>query len=185
MIPRLSEAQGKPSLDLILNWGCGKSQLKECINIDSHPTINPDFIESIIEPWDWEDNTINEVWLHHIIEHVSKDLHNHILLEANRVLKIGGKIFIAYPDFIKCAQNYIDNKDGKRDFWENTVFGLQRYAGDFHVCAVTDRYIKSKLLDAGFDNLQFNPQLHNEYYGTVLGEKVFKSISYEESQSWD
>lgn len=185
MIPRLSDNQGKPSPDLILNWGCGKTRPEECINIDSHPGVDPDFLESITAPWDWESDTIDEVWLHHIIEHVSKDLHNHIFLEACRVLKQGGKIFIAYPDFIKCAQNFIENKDNRRDFWENTIYGLQRYAGDFHVCAVTERYIKSKLLDCGFDNLQFRPQAESmDYYSTVLGVKVFKAVSYEESQSW-
>ena len=174
--------QGKESdeeLELILNWGCGEGgQLPRLINIDSNALTEPDFVESIVLHWDWEDASIDEVWLHHIIEHVSKDFHNDVFLEASRVLKPNGKIFIAYPDFEKCAVNYIENKNSKRTFWEATIYGLQRYPGDFHVCAITPRYLRSKLSDVGFSNMTFCSSEYADYYGTCLAEKVMNSMSY-------
>jgi predicted SAM-dependent methyltransferase len=168
---------------LILNWGCGEGGgIEKAINLDMQAQTKPDFVETMTERWDWEDKSIDEVWMHHVIEHIPKSSHAAVFLEANRVLKNSGKLFLAYPDFEKCAKNFLENKDNKREFWEATLFGLQRYTGDFHVCAITSRYLRSKLSDVGFRNFVFLDDQNADFYGTCLCEKVLNSISYEEAQ---
>lgn len=121
--------------------------------------------------------------MNHVLEHVSKGFHASIFLEANRVLKPGGELFIAYPDFIKCAQEYIDNNSATREFWEWTIYGRQCYAGDFHVCAVTEDYLRGKLTDCGFKTVSFLIDPQTKQYTNALFVREREVISYEEAQS--
>jgi SAM-dependent methyltransferase len=183
LIPRISKAQQIDSNPkVILNWGCGHTKSDKWVNIDANHSCGPDFVESVTRfPWDWETDSVDEIYMHHIIEHVSKGFHNNIFLESNRVLKEGGFLFIAYPDFIKCAQAFIDNKNGNREFWEWTIYGRQTSSGDFHICAITEDYILGKLLDCGFEAVAISSNLQTSQYTDCMFRKVRKVISHEEA----
>jgi len=183
LTPRILKAQQKDSNpDIILNWGCGHTKSNKWINLDADPKVEPDYVESITRfPWDWEDASVDEVYMHHVIEHVSKAFHNNIFLEANRVLKPGGYLFIAYPDFIRCAQAFIDNKNGNREFWEMTLYGRQTSSGDFHICAVHEDYIIGKLLDCGFKLENMKETACTPQYTEALFYKHREVVSHEEA----
>lgn len=183
MIPRISKSQNVDSPKLILNWGCGHSKSDSWINLDYNQSCGPDFAESITRfPWDWETGSIDKIILNHVIEHISKGLHNPILIECNRVLKDGGELFMAYPEFTRCATSFIENKNSNREFYEWTIFGRQTHSGDFHVCAVTDNYMKSKLLDCGFAMPKMMPNDRTPEYTDLITTKFRDVESYETAQ---
>lgn len=104
-----------------------------------------------------------------------------MFLEINRVLKIGGELYIGYPEFTRCAQAYIDNKKHNREFWEHTIFGRQNHSGDFHVCAITDFYMRSKLIDYGLTHITMKPNERTEEYTDCVAVKTRNIMTNEEA----
>ena len=82
-------------------------------------------------PLDYDDASVDEIRASHILEHFSHTQTQDVLNEWVRVLKPGGRIRIAVPDFGKLVEVY----DGKRvsEFGVQTVtFGGQTDANDYH-----------------------------------------------------
>ena len=78
---------------LKLNLGCSDRHLADHVNVDR---VQPaDVIADLSERWPWEDNSVEEIVAHDIIEH----LPNKILTmnEAYRVLRHGGMLRIVVP----------------------------------------------------------------------------------------
>lgn len=181
---RISKEQSKDVPDIILNWGCGHAKSAKWINLDTNHSVGPDFTDSVVNcPWNWDTSSIDKIIMNHILEHISKSYHAPVFLEANRTLKMGGEFFIAYPDFIKCAQEFIKNSEKTREFWEWTIYGRQTSGGDFHVCAITEDYLVGKLLDCGFQKIAIQEDPRTPQYTQGLFRKVRDVQSYEQAQA--
>lgn len=109
----------------------------------------------------------DEVWMFHMIEHLTKILRADVLFEINRVLKIGGTAIFTYPEFEKCAKNFIDNKDGNRDFWEATLYGRQSHSFDYHVVPMHTTLFKHELIDYGFKQIKSDIESETESHNTI------------------
>ena len=121
------------------------------INVDADKTCKPDVLLNIISgKWPWKDNEIDEVWMFHAMEHLKRDTHGIVLLKINNALKMGGRVIFSYPEFKRCADNFIENFRGQRDYLENTLYGRQDSPFDFHVVPMHSPYFKSFLLDYVF-----------------------------------
>ena len=54
-----------------------------------------------------------------------------------------------------------------REIWKNTIYGLQRYPGDYHV-SLMDTIIFVELLgEVGFKNIEYQPEM-SEPYNTII-----------------
>ena len=86
--------------DIKLNLGCGEKRIPGFINVDKFgtPDINHD-LESF--PWPWESNSVSEIALIHVLEHLGKDteIYFGILKEMYRVCKNKAKIRIVVPHY--------------------------------------------------------------------------------------
>lgn len=134
-----------------LNLGCGKSKLEGFVNIDSEPSCEPDLLLDFVNsPLPYADESVEAIYLFHVIEHVPEANHGMLLRELHRVLKPEGILVMSYPEFTRCAQNYLMNYRGQRDFWKATIYGLQRYPGDFHVALMDTTFFLKTLEDYGF-----------------------------------
>ena len=85
--------------DIKLNLGCGNRKLPGYINVDKVgiPDIKHDLE---LFPWPWETNTVSEIKLIHVLEHLGQDteIYFGIFKEIYRICKHGAKIFISVPD---------------------------------------------------------------------------------------
>ena len=85
---------------LKLNLGCGEKRDKGFINVDKYgdPDLKHD-LESF--PWPWETNSVSEIVLIHVLEHLGKETEVYfgIFKEMYRVCKHGSKIRIVVPHF--------------------------------------------------------------------------------------
>ena len=86
--------------DIKLNLGCGEKRLPGYLNVDKFGT--PDLkhdLESF--PWPWETNSVSEIALIHVLEHLGKETEVYfgIFKEMYRVCKHGSKIRIIVPHF--------------------------------------------------------------------------------------
>ena len=85
---------------LKLNLGCGEKRIPGYINVDKYgsPDIKHD-LESF--PWPWETNSVSDILLIHVLEHLGKDVEIYfgIFKEMYRICNHGAKIKIIVPHF--------------------------------------------------------------------------------------
>lgn len=179
-----------------LNIGCGACKLDNYINVDINIKHKPDVVFNIFKPFPIPDNSFGQVLLLHVIEHVPATLHANVLLECRRILKDDGFILIAYPEFIKCATNYIENKFGKRDFWAATIYGRQLTHDDYHVALMNTHDFIPLLEAIGYRDIVDKPEPyplegHNTivkaYKGTsaLTREDIIRDEIYDGRKKWD
>jgi predicted SAM-dependent methyltransferase len=83
---------------LKLNLGCGEHHKDGYVNVDKYG--NPDVLHDLETfPWPWEDNSVQEVQLNHVLEHLGESavVYFRIIKELYRICKAGAKIYIAVP----------------------------------------------------------------------------------------
>jgi len=80
-----------------LNIGCGPKKKEGYVNIDINPHYEPDKIMDITKKWSFENDSIDEVLLDNVIEHLDVDVLVW-LSEATRVLKPNGLLKIVCPN---------------------------------------------------------------------------------------
>ncbi len=135
-----------------LHLGCGPNYLEGYINIDKYDHSIADFNYDILNlPFD--NNSVVEIYSSHLIEHLSYEEFEKGINEWFRILRKEGKLIMQFPDLIKCMQHFINNKDGKREYWRKTIYGLQTNEGHFHKNGFTFDEIKKTLLKKGFKKI--------------------------------
>jgi len=84
----------------ILNLGCGFKKCVGAVNVDAFDNCQPDIVWDLnITPWPWaKDNEFDEVWAHHIFEHLYRDKWWNAFCEVIRILKPGGLFDMRTPD---------------------------------------------------------------------------------------
>ena len=83
-----------------LNLGCGSKILLGYTNIDKFDTYKPDIVHDLEKfPYPFEDNSVNEILLSHVLEHVGQnpDVFNNIIKEFYRICVHGAIINIIVP----------------------------------------------------------------------------------------
>lgn len=163
-----------------LNIGCGETKLKGFINIDVEKKVKPDLVFNIKKyRLPFKDGSITQINCIHNIEHIEFKFWDYILNEFYRVLKLNGRLILAYPEFERVAENFIKNANGMKDFWRATLYGRQLYRGDYHVTPVVTKDLIQQLFKIGFDEIKHSPEA-DEPYNTFLMAKKRKILTKEQ-----
>ena len=80
-----------------LNIGCGNDYQKDYINCDICPGVNPDVIMDFTKAFPFEDNSIDEIIMNHVLEHSERPID--VLREIYRVCTNKALIRIKVPFF--------------------------------------------------------------------------------------
>ena len=81
-----------------LDLGCGGKKKDGFLGVDQYPMEGVDVVLNIgVDPWPWEDGTVEEVHASHFLEHLTAMQRVHFMNEAYRVMKDGAKATIITP----------------------------------------------------------------------------------------
>jgi predicted SAM-dependent methyltransferase len=152
-----------------LNIGSGENKVEGFVNIDMEEGCRPDLLLDIRkERFPYSDNSVEEAWMTHALEHIERRYWDQLFMEVKRVLIINGKFVLAYPEFSKCATNFLNNKNNNRTFWAATLFGLQRWPGDYHVTPMDSSELATILESYGFYRIQWVPESGEEFNSVMV-----------------
>jgi len=105
-----------------LNIGSGRHPLLNYCNIDASPEALADVYLSV-PPIPYEDESLDEIYAGHYLEHLTRDEATEFLVECHRCLKPGGKLGIVVPDTREVMKRYLSPE---------TVARMEYPRGTFH-----------------------------------------------------
>jgi len=82
---------------LKLDLGCGPNKKVGFLGVDSRKFDNVDVVCDLTAEWPWEDDSVEEIHMSHVLEHFTAHERVHIANEMHRVLIKGGKATIVTP----------------------------------------------------------------------------------------
>ena len=85
-----------------LNLGCGQKKMDGYTNVDKYDVFEPDVMQDLEKfPWTFEDNSVDEIKMHHVLEHLGQTTEEYmnILAELHRICKPDAliEIFVPHP----------------------------------------------------------------------------------------
>ena len=100
-----------------LNLGCGTDYKEDFINIDIDPRVRPDIVRNVENGLPFSDNTIDEVYTKHFLEHILPDKIHFVMFEIWRVLKKEGRLISIVP----INKGWLSSPEHKTPFGESSA----------------------------------------------------------------
>jgi len=93
-----------------LNIGCGKDKKEGFVNLDASDLVDDDVVHDLnVFPYPFEDNSVDYIEAHHILEHLDKPFN--VMRELHRILKHDGVLSIKVPHFSR-GMNHAEHAHG-------------------------------------------------------------------------
>lgn len=134
-----------------LDIGSGyKPKGGEYITIDRY--IKADIRADILR-LPFADNSVDEIWCEHVLEHLQQKYFIPAIKELYRILKVSGKLEIRLPDIIYTLKGFLTAEYNERwDLWWRRIYGAQIHPGEFHLTCFDKERVERLLTEAGFIN---------------------------------
>ncbi len=133
-----------------LHIGCGGKRIDGFLHIDIMPISGVDYVsDARVLPH--ADGTIEMIYASHVLEHFGRHEYAAALREWYRVLRPGGVLRLAVPDFACCAALYVEGglARGLSDII-GLMVGGQRNGFDYHRMVFDEPLLTTALQAAGF-----------------------------------
>jgi predicted SAM-dependent methyltransferase len=141
-----------------LHLGCGDVIINGWINVDlCNPAAQVKADAKDLNMF--EDNSIDEIYSSHLIEHFHFHDGLKVLKEWKRVLKPGGKLVVELPDFLACCKKFIESSEEDRVNQYVSFWGYPWESGQTHLFGYTKSQMRWSLEQLGFTNLKELPAL--------------------------
>lgn len=136
-----------------LHIGCGEKNLPGYKHFDIRKLDDHiDYVGNADDLSQFEDNSIDEIYACHLLEHFGRNEVDMVLKEWHRVIKPDGILRIAVPDFEAITDEYKQNHDLAKLL--GLLYGGQNYEYNFHYCTFDFKNLKSRLEKVGFEDVQ-------------------------------
>jgi predicted SAM-dependent methyltransferase len=131
----------------------GGKEIKEdwkILNIQKNDGV--DFVGDITDLSQFEDESIDEIYASHVVEHIDQKNIKKTLKGINRVLKNDGKFYISVPDLDILCRIFIEKKAPLKVKFHvmRMMFGGQIDEFDYHYFGWNYEFLNSYLIEAGF-----------------------------------
>lgn len=136
-----------------LDVGCGLWPVSpEHVGVDAFEPAAA--VQALMWDLPYTDNSIEEIYCSHALEHIGYRQVAPTLQEWRRVLAPSGLIILHVPDLIWCCQNFLEHPDSEFHLW--TLFGQQNRVGEYHQTGFARAMMERYLVDAGLTLLEYN-----------------------------
>jgi predicted SAM-dependent methyltransferase len=137
---------------VLIHFGCGEFNNTKYINIDSRPAWHIHYVDNIencrqIFPAGYADL----IYACHVLEHVSHLKLKRTLHGLYSVLKTGGVLRLAVPNFNTIQDMYSEKR--KIEDIVAPLMGGQGYPGNFHFAVFNHAYLTDLLRQCGFNKI--------------------------------
>ena len=134
-----------------LHLGCGSTLLADVINCDLHNEAADRRLDST-DLAEFEDDSVDLVEHHHMIEHLSFEESDKGMSEWARVLKPGGRLVITCPDMDAVLRHWLTSRHGERfGYAIQMIYGSQEHSGMFHRSGYNLKFLAERLVRHGLD----------------------------------
>lgn len=135
-----------------VHLGCGVKRLDGWIHVDAQPQPMLDHQTTVDNLHMFKDNSVDEIYACHVLEHVGRKQVDNVIREWNRILKVGGIVRISVPDFDAVVTHYQQHKS-IQDIM-GLVVGGQRDEFDYHCVLFDFESMRTLLQSSGFQQIQ-------------------------------
>lgn len=135
--------------------GCGEKYLEGYKHLDARKFSHVDYVTDDLSNLSmFEDNSVDEIYACHILEHFTrKDMDDGtILKEWYRILKKGGILRIAVPNFEAIVEEYLSSKN--LELIIGLLYGGQDYEYNFHYQTFDFKRLSDLLNSVGFSEVK-------------------------------
>ncbi|MDP3514123.1 MAG: hypothetical protein Q8S20_15400 [Sulfuritalea sp.] len=130
------------------------------LNIE--PGEGVDFVADIRELSVFDDGCCSEIYVSHVLEHVTQAEVLPVLNELYRMLSAGGKLYLSVPDLETLSSLLLNPSLDMAEKFQvmRMLFGAQTTPSDFHQIGFTFEFLVDYLRDVGFESVE-----HVESFG--------------------
>ena len=167
-----------------LNLGCGQNLKPGYVNVDKYgrPDIRHD-LETF--PWPWEDNTVGEITLNHVLEHLgeSRAVYLKIIQEMYRICLPGAAIRVAVPH--PRSDEFINDPTHVRAV---TPAGMELFSKSKNKYWIKNGYANSPLglyLDVDFETVGVNYSLAPDWSQKLKSGESTQAEIYSAMQTYN
>ncbi|MGI9192801.1 MAG: class I SAM-dependent methyltransferase [Chitinophagaceae bacterium] len=136
---------------LKLHVGCGDKIISGYRNIDARALPGVDEVGDITTLTHYAENSVDLIYACHVLEHTGRYAYRDVLKRWFALLKPGGLLRLAVPDFEAVCTHYTQHKD--LNVIMGLLYGGQTYAQNFHYVTFDFEHIKTDLLALGFQTV--------------------------------
>ena len=147
-----------------LHLGCGNVMIPGFIHCDVRPLPHVDCMTSADKLGAFEDNSADLIYACHVLEHFGRNDTLRVLKEWHRVLKPGGTLRLAVPDFEAVVKVYAETKN--LGLLLGHLVGRQDYPENTHYMVFDFTYLTTLLGQVGFRNVRryrWKETIHKDY----------------------
>lgn len=154
------KSKNSTKLSLKLHLGCGKRYLPGFIHVDLDDFPFIDYRHGIDKLPMFKDNSADEIYACHAFEYFDRPTAMKVLKEWKRVLKNGGVVKLALPDFQSITKIYLKYKDLDQRGILGPLYGRieikvgRKMGYVYHKTAYDFKSLKKLLLGVGFKNIK-------------------------------
>lgn len=141
------------SNELRLHLGAGDINIQGWVNIDARAGRHIHLCRDNFSLEEFVDNSIGEIYLCHVLEHLAFDEVDAVLTGFRNKLRSGGKLRISVPDFNSLVRIYLDREHDLESI-KLALMGGQDYDYNHHKSVFDYQLLRKYLLDAGFKNIE-------------------------------
>lgn len=132
-----------------LHLGCGDRIIPGFLHLDIRPLPHVDIVTPLEELGMFANDSAELIYASHVLEHFPRHRTATVLAEWHRVLRPGGVLRLAVPDFEKLIEVYL-NTGRDLDAVLGPLVGRQNHPHNFHYMLFDRKKLTALLAAAGF-----------------------------------